>query len=80
MDTHVDVQVALALADLGVLLSVVGASGSTIVSYILPGAIYYRIHTVDETWKRTAAACLFVAGCAIIPLALGFIFFGGASH
>ena len=73
-------QVALALADLGVLLSVVGASGSTIVSYILPGAIYYNIHTADNTWKRKAAACLFAAGCGIIPLALGFILFGGASH
>jgi amino acid permease len=80
MDAYVGLQVALALADLGVLLSVVGASGSTIVSYILPGAIYYSIHTADDTWKRKAAACLFVAGCGIIPLALGFIFFGGASH
>jgi amino acid permease len=74
------VQVALTLADLGVLLSVVGATGSTIVSYILPGSIYYSMHSADMTWKRKAAACMFFAGCGIIPLALGFILFGGASH
>ena len=73
-------QVALTLADLGVLLSVVGATGSTIVSYILPGSIYYSMHSADTTWKRKAAACMFFAGCGIIPLALGFILFGGASH
>ena len=36
--------VALTLSDLGVILSIVGATGSTIVSYILPGAIYCSIH------------------------------------
>jgi len=72
--------VALALSDLGVLLSIVGATGSTIVSYILPGAIYHSMHTGDRGWKRQAAGAMFLAGCGIIPMALSFIIFGGASH
>ena len=67
-------------SDLGVLLSIVGATGSTIVSYILPGAIYHSMHTGDRGWKRQAAGAMFLAGCGIIPMALSFIIFGGASH
>ena len=47
---------AISVADLGVLLSLVGATGSTIVSYILPGFLYY-IHFDGEgpVWKRNLA-------------------------
>jgi amino acid permease len=66
---------AITLDDLGVLLSLVGATGSTIVSYILPGFLYY-LHFPNEgpVWKRKMA---FVQGClglVIMPVALAFIF------
>ena len=35
--------IALIITDLGVILSIVGATGSTIVSYILPGLIYLKL-------------------------------------
>jgi Transmembrane amino acid transporter protein len=35
--------IALSVKDLGVVLAVVGATGSTVVSYILPGAFYYNM-------------------------------------
>jgi amino acid permease len=87
--------VALTLRDLGVVLAVVGATGSTIVSYILPGAIYYTIHPHEQQQqqgggggggggggavKRRLALALCLAGCVIIPLALGFIAAGAAAE
>ena len=68
--------VALFLTDLGTVLAVVGATGSTIVSYILPGAIYWSIHTSEATTKRWLAGLLFCVGCVIIPVALTFIALG----
>jgi Transmembrane amino acid transporter protein len=35
--------IALSVNDLGVVLSIVGATGSTVVSYILPGVFYYNM-------------------------------------
>jgi Transmembrane amino acid transporter protein len=35
--------IALSVSDLGVVLSIVGATGSTVVSYILPGVFYYNM-------------------------------------
>ena len=66
---------ALTLDDLGVLLSLVGATGSTIVSYILPGFLYF-IHFQDEgpAWKRSMALVQGCLGLVIMPLALAFIF------
>ena len=70
---------ALFLTDLGTVLAVVGATGSTIVSYILPGAIYWSIHPASSG-KRMLAGALFGAGCVIMPVALGFIASGTAGH
>merc|ERR1712157_156686 len=36
--------IAMCISDLSFILSIVGATGSTIVSYILPGLIYIRLH------------------------------------
>jgi hypothetical protein len=35
------------ISDLGVILSLVGATGSTVVSYILPGAFYLSLYKKD---------------------------------
>eukprot|EP00039_Didymoeca_costata_P025825 m.14363 g.14363 ORF g.14363 m.14363 type:complete len:472 (+) comp5069_c0_seq1:255-1670(+) len=70
--------IAMTVTNLGTVLAVVGATGSTTVSYILPGIIYYRLHP-GEGCMRILSAIQFVAGCIIMPTALVSIFlFGGA--
>lgn len=67
--------VAMVIKDLGVVLAMVGATGSTTISYILPGLIFLKIHWEDEwTLKHYGAATLLGAGCVIIPACLTFIF------
>jgi amino acid permease len=63
--------IALNVKDLGVVLSLVGATGSTIVSLILPGVFYFRMFK-DEgpAWKRYAALAQLLAGVLIIPFCL----------
>eukprot|EP00040_Diaphanoeca_grandis_P032519 m.197163 g.197163 ORF g.197163 m.197163 type:complete len:461 (-) comp32650_c0_seq1:84-1466(-) len=65
---------AMVLTDLGIVLELVGATGSTIVSYILPGAIYWKLHP-EPHWLKTMAIVQFSVGCCIIPVALGFIIY-----
>ena len=65
--------VALTVTNLGTVLGLVGATGSTAVTYILPGAIYYRLHPHSHP-LRYIAALQFVVGCCITPIALTFIF------
>jgi amino acid permease len=69
--------IAITLSDLGVMLAVVGATGSTLVSYILPGLIYSVMHAEDyeKNWEYYASITLLVVGVAIIPICLTFIFF-----
>jgi len=66
---------SMVVEDLGVILSVVGATGSTTISFILPGIFYYYVYS-DEGWttRRKAAFSLFCFGCFVIPCALTFIF------
>lgn len=61
--------VALVVGDLGIVLSVVGATGSTTVSYIIPGVAYFRLFPHPHK-KRRAAVALFLVGCGIMPVAL----------
>lgn len=66
---------AMITDDLGIILALVGGTASTIISYILPGAAYYKMHTYDgPTWKRYAAATMFFIGIAITPICLVFVF------
>ena len=66
------VAIALAVDDLGLVLKVVGATGSTTVSYILPGATYLRVappsHRGGLQWW--GALLILIAGCIIMPLSL----------
>ena len=69
--------VASTVKSLGKVLAFVGATGSTMVSYILPGFCYYYIFDEDTgapAWKRNCALAQGVAGCIIIPVCLTFIF------
>jgi amino acid permease len=40
--------IALTVSDLGLMLSLVGATGSTMISYVLPGWFYYNLHKDDN--------------------------------
>ena len=65
--------VALAVTDLGVILGIVGATGSTMVSYVLPGLCYYLAFR-EPHLKRQMALAQFLLGLLIIPVALTTIF------
>lgn len=74
--------VAMMVSDLGVVLGVVGATGSTMVSYILPGAIYIKLHPEQRFWKHKwkFLACMQLGlGLVIVPTALYFVLFYGAA-
>jgi amino acid permease len=63
---------ALSVSDLGKVMALVGATGSTSVSYILPGAMYWNLHPQPHA-KRYGAGLMFVVGACIVPLALSAI-------
>jgi amino acid permease len=67
--------IALTVTNLGVVLALVGATGSTTVSYILPGFFYYILFK-DEgpKWKRNLALLQGCVGLVLVPLCLTFIF------
>ena len=68
--------IALLVEDLGIVLSIVGATGSTIVSYILPGLCYYLLFPKRAT--RGVGLLLLVAGLTFMTVSLYLIFFGRA--
>ena len=70
--------IACTVDDLGLVLSVVGATGSTIVSYILPGACYFLLF--PERASRWLGLMILTMGLIIMPVSLYLIFFGRASH
>ncbi len=63
------------MTDLGVMLSLVGATGSTLVSYILPGFCYFFLFKNEgPVWKRNLALFQGCVGLCLIPICLTFIF------
>ena len=71
--------ISLVVSDLGTILSVVGATGSTMVSFVLPGSIYIKLHPKFTLVKALAYLQLLV-GLIIIPTALYYIFAGDSSE
>ena len=69
----ISLSISLAVSDLGTILSVVGATGSTMVSFVLPGSIYIKLHRKFTLTKALAYVQLAV-GLVIIPTALYYIF------
>lgn len=69
--------IAMSVSDLGVILGVVGATGSTMVSYILPGAIYMKLHPEPHLLRHLACLQLSI-GLLIVPTALYFVLFKGS--
>lgn len=67
--------IAMVLDDLGVVLALVGGTGSTMIAFVLPGIAYYRLCKDDgPSVTKYCALALFCAGCIIMPLAVTFIF------
>jgi amino acid permease len=68
--------IALSLDDLGIVLSVVGATGSTTVSYILPGGCYYLLFRdhAPGSLKPALALAQCVVGLLLVPMLLTLIY------
>ena len=69
--------VAMIVDDLGIVLALVGATGSTLVSYILPGLIYLKLNTDSS---RSMALVQLITGICIIPLSLYCILTKQVAH
>ena len=65
--------IALVVSDLGLVLSVVGATGSTIVTYVLPGACYYVLFPCRRS-RYAGLALLTTGACFICPVSMYLIF------
>mmetsp|Transcript_14314 Transcript_14314/g.31988 ORF Transcript_14314/g.31988 Transcript_14314/m.31988 type:complete len:172 (+) Transcript_14314:1039-1554(+) len=70
---------AMIVDDLGVVLALVGATGSTLVSYVLPGLIFIKIHPYRDASMMCACVQLMM-GLLIMPLALYFVIIGKVQH
>lgn len=64
--------IAYHIDNLGSVTAIVGATGSTMVSLILPGGFYYWIHhkQTDHWWQTRFALLQFVIGIMVVPLCL----------
>lgn len=71
--------IAMVVDDLGVILALVGATGSTLVSYVLPGLIFIKIYPYRDASMMCAYVQLIV-GLIIMPLALYFVITGKVRH
>ncbi|KAL7513315.1 hypothetical protein ACHAXN_010397 [Cyclotella atomus] len=69
---------AMIVDDLGIVLALVGATGSTLVSYILPGLIYLKLH--PDSSSRSMAWVQLIAGLFAIPISLYYIMTKQVSH
>jgi len=67
--------IAMIVDDLGIILAVVGATGSTLVSYVLPGLIYVRVQR-EFCLAKIMAYIQLVLGCIIMPVSLYFVLRG----
>jgi amino acid permease len=65
--------IAIVVDDLSVILSFVGATGSTIVSYLLPGLCYWRLCANPTAPLRRCAGALFLFGVGVMILSLTLI-------
>lgn len=68
---------ALVVEDLGIIFGFVGATGATMISFILPGISYYKMHDSMQEgpqWKRTGALMLCGLGMVIMPVCVTFLF------
>ncbi|KAF9047146.1 hypothetical protein BDZ89DRAFT_978893 [Hymenopellis radicata] len=80
--------IAYFVDDLQMVLSFVGSTGSTTLSFILPGLFYWKLTRNDESVKtlNSLALALMIYGCFIFVFCLGFNIYsvvsqgGGPAH
>ena len=71
----ISLSVALTVKDLGLMLALVGATGSTAISYILPGIFYYKMFKgTNPEWLSNYAYIQYLIGCFLVPFCLIAIF------
>ncbi|OZJ04443.1 hypothetical protein BZG36_02797 [Bifiguratus adelaidae] len=64
---------AITVTRLDLVLSFVGSTGSTIISFILPGLFYYKLHESDPwTWRKVVSVYLATYGCLVMLVCLCF--------
>ncbi|KAI9281066.1 transmembrane amino acid transporter protein-domain-containing protein [Sporodiniella umbellata] len=66
--------VAITISQLDIVLSFVGSTGSTSISFILPGLFYFKIFQKDPWyhWKRLVSLFLIVYGFLVMTVCLSF--------
>ncbi|RCH78733.1 hypothetical protein CU098_001126, partial [Rhizopus stolonifer] len=66
--------VAITISQLDIVLSFVGSTGSTSISFILPGLFYFKIFQDDHWyhWKRLVSLFLIVYGFLVMTVCLSF--------
>ena len=73
--------VATTVDDLGLVLSLVGATGSVMVSYLLPGLCYYRLCPAGANQPlRCAALGLLIFSLLLMPVSLGLVVSKSLAH
>lgn len=72
--------IALSVDQLGLMFSIIGATGSNLMTYILPGAFYFKLSEEDGFKSRTriAALCVMVLGLIVLVAALTIIILDNA--
>ncbi|KAJ1983673.1 hypothetical protein H4R34_001144 [Dimargaris verticillata] len=65
--------VAISVSQLDLVLSFVGSTGSTVISFILPGVFYYKLHQ-RSPWSvlKVAAVALAIYGTLVMVVCLSF--------
>ena len=71
--------IACSVKDLGTVLSVVGATGSTTICYILPGLLYYKLKKNERGDQKSTilmkiSLCISITGVILMLNSLFFIF------
>lgn len=74
----ISVSISLAVHDLGLVLALVGATGSTTISYILPG-LFYAQYFKEWHAMRVMACVLVVLGCVLMPVMVTLCFLGASA-
>lgn len=65
--------VAITISQLDLVLSFVGSTGSTTISFILPGLFYFKLYNGQKWhWKRMVALFLTIYGVLVMTVCLTF--------
>lgn len=63
--------IAITVSELELVLSFVGSTGSTAISFILPGSFYYKLHEHDPwTGRKILSVCLAAYGTMVMIICL----------